>query len=30
VIIDLRIFTCKPNHLDAFVALYRQRASPLQ
>ena len=30
MIVDLRIYTCKPNHLDAFVALYREHAWPLQ
>jgi hypothetical protein len=30
VIVDLRIYTCRPNHLDAFVALYREHAWPLQ
>lgn len=30
MIVDLRIYTCKPNHVDAFVALYREHAWPLQ
>lgn len=30
MIVDLRIYTCRPNCVDAFVALYRDHAWPLQ
>ncbi len=30
MIVDLRIYTCRPNHLPAFVALYKEKAWPLQ
>ncbi|GAC1330514.1 MAG: NIPSNAP family protein [Beijerinckiaceae bacterium] len=30
MIVDLRIYTVKPGRLDAFVALYRDHAWPLQ
>lgn len=30
MIVDLRIYTCKANHLADFVALYKEHAWPLQ
>ena len=30
MIIDLRIYTCKPNKMAAFVKLYEEKAWPLQ
>ena len=30
MIVDLRIYTCKPNKMDAFVKLYEEKAWPLQ
>lgn len=30
MIVDLRIYTCKPNYLADFVALYKEHAWPLQ
>ena len=30
MIVDLRMYTCKPNRLPAFVALYKEHAWPLQ
>ena len=30
MIVDLRIYTCKPNRMPAFVALYKEYAWPLQ
>jgi len=30
MIVDLRIYTCKPNRMNEFVALYKEYAWPLQ
>ncbi len=30
MIVDLRIYTCKPNRLPEFVQLYKEKAWPLQ
>jgi hypothetical protein len=30
MIVDLRIYTCKPNRMAEFVALYKEYAWPLQ
>jgi hypothetical protein len=30
MIVDLRIYTCKPNKLPAFLKLYEEKAWPLQ
>lgn len=30
MIVDLRIYTCKPNKMAAFVKLYEEKAWPLQ
>ncbi len=30
MIVDLRIYTCKPNRMGEFVALYKEFAWPLQ
>lgn len=30
MIVDLRIYTCKPGHMTEFVALYEKMAWPLQ
>ena len=30
MIVDLRIYTCKPGKMSAFVAIYREHAWPLQ
>ncbi len=30
MIVDLRIYTCKPNRVDEFVAIYKQHCWPLQ
>jgi hypothetical protein len=30
MIVDLRIYTCKPNRMAEFVALYKEHAWPLQ
>lgn len=30
MIVDLRTYTCRPNRLPEFVALYREHAWPLQ
>ena len=30
MIVDLRIYTCRPNHMAEFVALYEAEAWPIQ